>query len=225
MEIINNLQINNKPNFKGTFVLNPQNVQVRKVIPDIIKKGRQIFYDIKNEGDVVIVTKDKYDKRVRDFIEEKNLEFSYYPEISTRSGLDDEIPSGLKTLINIKNNCVIKDLNLLDKFLFNTKLHLSKQSEYLQEAMDTLRLNTENAKISIDDKGLFVIRDNSKLRTIKSTGFNSGFAYVSVVPDSTGQEIKRYLIGKNGKEIIKEFNTPKEILGFNKIFKKIRDSI
>ena len=112
MEIINNLQINNKPNFKGTFVLNPQNVQVRKVIPDIIKKGRQIFYDIKNEGDVVIVTKDKYDKRVRDFIEEKNLEFSYYPEISTRSGLDDEIPSGLKTLINIKNNCVIKDLNL-----------------------------------------------------------------------------------------------------------------
>ena len=71
MEIINNLQINNKPNFKGTFVLNPQNVQVRKVIPDIIKKGRQIFYDIKNEGDVVIVTKDKYDKRVRDFIEEK----------------------------------------------------------------------------------------------------------------------------------------------------------
>ena len=40
MEIINNLQINNKPNFKGTFVLNPQNVQVRKVIPDIIKKDR-----------------------------------------------------------------------------------------------------------------------------------------------------------------------------------------
>ncbi len=225
MKINTNPRLNSQVSFKGAFVLKAQNAQVKEAVPNIIKKGKQIFYNIKNEGDVVIVTKDKYDKRVRDFIEENNLKFSYYPEISTQSGLDDEIPSGLKALINIKNNCIIKDLNLLDKFLSSTRPHLGKQSEYLQDAMNTLRLNTENAKIMIDDRGMFVLRDNAKQRTIKSTGFNSGCAYVCVIPDSLGQEVKRYLIGKNGKEIIKEFNTPKEILSFNKTFKKIRDSI
>lgn len=216
---------NNKLNFKGAFIIKPTNTQVKEAVPNIIKKGRQLFYNIKDDGDVVIVARDKYDKRVRNFIAEQKLDFTYYPEISTQSGLDDQVPSKLKTLLNIKNNCLVQDLNLLDKFLSNTNLHLNKQSEYLQDALDTLRLNTGKAKITIDNKGIFVVRDTDKQRTIKSTGFHSGCAYVCIVPDSTGQEVKRYLISKNGKEITKEFNTPKDILYFNKIFKKIRDSI
>ena len=71
MKINTNPRFNSQVSFKGAFVLKPQNAQVKEAVPNIIKKGKQIFYNIKNEGDVVIVTKDKYDKRVRDFIEEK----------------------------------------------------------------------------------------------------------------------------------------------------------
>lgn len=211
---------NTNTNFTGTFIFRPESIKTREAIPNVIKKGRQIFYNIKNEGDVVIVTKDKYDKYVGDFINSENVAFSYYPEISTKSGLDDQVPSTLQSLLNIKNNCVVRNLKMLNKFLLNNGIHLSKQSEYLQEAMNTLRLNIGTSKVKIDDKGVFVIRDEAKKRTIKSTGFRGGIAYIHVIPDSISQETKRFLIGRNGKEVIKEYNTPNEILYFYKIFKK-----
>lgn len=215
---------NNTPNFTGAFILKPNNAQTKEIIPNIIQKGRQIFYNIKEEGDVVLVTKDKYDKSVRDFIEAENIKFRYYPEISTKSGLDDEVPSGLKTLLNIKNNCIVRTLSILDKFIPNNPLHLSKQSEYIHEAMNTLRLNISSAKIEIDDKGLFIIKDKAKQRTIKSTGFKNGMSYICIIPNSPTQESRRILVGKNGKEIIKEYNTPKEIKDFLKTFKKLMES-
>ena len=219
------MEINNitNTNFTGTFILKPQTKQVKEAIPNIIKKGRQIFYNIKEEGDVVIVTKDKYDKRVRDFITSENLKFTYYPEISTQSGLDDQMPEVLKKLIKLKNNCTTTSLKILNKYLVDNKNHLSRQSEYLYETLNTLRLNVENPKITINDKGIFVIRDEAKQRTIESTGFQSGMAYAYILPDSINQEIKRFLIGGNGKQIIKEYNTPNDIKTFNKMFKKIAD--
>ena len=110
---------------------------------------------------------------------------------------------------------------MLDKFFASGNIHLSKQSEFLQEALNTLRLNIEKLKIEINNKGTFVIRDEAKQRRIKSSGFRGGTAYIAVIPDSYTQETKRFLVGKNGKEVIKEYNTPKEIFSFNKIFNKI----
>lgn len=89
-------------NFRGAFLLKPQTPQVREAIPDIVKKGRQIFRDIKSDGDVVLVTKDKFDSRIGKFIETEGLQFEYYPEISTKSGLDDQKPLGLKNLLKEK---------------------------------------------------------------------------------------------------------------------------
>ena len=207
-------------NFKGAFILNIKNKPVKESVPAIIKKGRQIFYDIKKDGDVVLVTKDKYDKYVHEFINNEKLDFIYYPEISTKSGLDDKIPSGLKKLLNIKNNCVINNLEILNKFFDNGKLHLSKQSEYLQEAMNTLRLSIENLKINLTPKGVFVIKDTVKQRKILSSGFKNGEAFICVIPDSKWQETKRYLLSKNGQKIIKEYNSPDEIKEFNNKFMK-----
>ena len=221
MEINKNNTPHINTNFKGTFIINTQNQAVKKAIPDIVKKGRQIFYNIKNDGDIVIVTQDKYDKRVNDFINTNKVKFEYYPEISTKSGLDDQVPSKLKKLLGIKNYCVITDHKMLDKFFASGNIHLSKQSEFLQEALNTLRLNIEKLKIEINNKGTFVIRDEAKQRRIKSSGFRGGTAYIAVIPDSYTQETKRFLVGKNGKEVIKEYNTPKEIFSFNKIFNKI----
>lgn len=213
----NNISTNN---FKGAFVLKPKTQQMREIIPNIIPKGRQIFRDIKSEGDVVLVTKDKYDKKVRDFIKAEDVTFEYYPEISTKDGLDDEIPSGLKELMRIKNNCVVRHINILNKYMSARKPHLSEQSRYIQDAVDIIRLNIGNAKVQIDGKGFFFIRDNAKERTIKSTGFKNGQTYISVVPDSLNQDVQRYLIGKNGKEIIKNFETPNDWKAFNKAFAK-----
>lgn len=215
------MKINNNSNnsFKGAFVLQPQTQQVREAIPNIVKKGRQIFHNIKSEGDVVIVTKNKYDKQVSEFIAKENIDFTYYPEINTSCGLDDQIPSGLKELMHKNNNCVISDLNLLNKFLNPKELHLSKQSEYIQKAISTLGLNTDGAKTQVNEKGMFFIRDNAKQRTIETPGFKNGMAYLYVKPDHIAyQDSRRVLVGKNGQEIIKEYETPKDWKIFNKAF-------
>ena len=214
---IDNLSTNN---FKGTFILQPKISQTRELIPNVIKKGRQIFYDLKTEGDVVIVTKDKYDKRVCDFIERECVPFEYYPEISTKSGLDDEQPSKLKKLININNNCIVRNIKVLNKFLSGKQIHLSKQSDYIKEAINTMRLNIGDSKVQINDKGMFFIRDEGKKRTIKSSGFKSGMAYFCVIPDSINQSIQRFLVGSNGKSIIQEYNHPENWKQFNKAFNK-----
>lgn len=221
MEIRKSFINRTNTNFKGAFILKNANQSVKDKVPHIIKQGRQIFYNIKHDGDIVLVVRDKYDKRVCEFINNEKTAFEYYPEISTKSGLDDEIPEGLKKLLNTKNNCVISNLNILNKFLLSGVVHLNRQIEYLQEALNTLRLNVEKLKIKIDNKGIFVIRDEQKQRTIKSSGIHGGCTYVCVIPDSKWQETERFLVGRNGKEIIKEYNTPNEILEFNKKFKKI----
>ncbi len=215
-----NIQNIQNTDFKGTFILTPANSQTREAIPNIIKKGRQIFYDIKTPNDVVIVTKDKFDKKVSNFIETNNIPFEYYPQISTQSGLDDQKPQGLIRLLDLQNNCVVKNIKLLNKFLSKNPVHLSKQSEYLQETLNTLRLNIENPKIEVNDKGIFTIRDDVKKRTIKSTGFKSGNSYVYIYPDAAWEDIKRYFVISNGKQISKEYKTPDEIMEFNKAFKK-----
>lgn len=111
-------------------------------------------------------------------------------------------------------------MELLNKFLSPEELHLSKQSEYIHEALNTLRLNIENAKIEIDKKGLFVVRDGVKNRTIKSTGFRKGGAYFCIIPDSVNESIQRFFINKNGKELVRQYMTPSEMISFNKAFNK-----
>ena len=88
-------------NFKGAFILKPRTQQIRESIPNIIKKGRQIFHDIQNKGDVVLVTRDNYDRKVVNYIEQEGIDFIYYPQISTMSGLDDQEPLKLKKMLHI----------------------------------------------------------------------------------------------------------------------------
>lgn len=217
------MNINNtsNTNFQGAFILRPKNIQTKEAIPNIVTKGRQIFYNIKHPGDVVMVTKDKFDKHVSRFIASKNIAFEYYPEISTKSGLDSQKPFGLTKLLCTQDNCVVKNLDLLNRFLTGNPAHLSKQNEYLHEALNTLRLNIENLKINVNDKGIFTIRDEAKKRTIKSTGFKDGIAYIYIRPDVTWEDSQRILVGKNGKQILKEYTSPKDIMSFNKAFKKL----
>ena len=220
------MNINNtsNTNFKGTFILNPQNLKTKEAIPNIVKQGRQLFYNIKHPGDVVLVTKDKYDRRVSDFIGSKKLTFEYYPEISTKSGLDSQKPFGLTKLLCLHDSCVVKNLKLLKRFLSGNPPHLNKQSEYLSDTLKTLRLNINNHKIEVNNKGIFTIRDDAQKRTIKSTGFKDGMTYVYIRPDAPWGDSKRFLVGQNGKKIVKEYQTPREIMEFDRAFKKIIES-
>ena len=205
-------------NFTGTFIFTPKTKETREAIPNIIKKGRQIFHNIRTEGDVVIVTRDNYDKKVHEFITKAGLKFSYCPKISTKSGLDDEQPEKLKELLKIHANSIRENCTALTEYIPAKKLNFEEQSNYLKETLTTLRLNVDDAIVTQDKRGIYSIVDKAHKRTIKSSGFKNGIAYIYIQPDSYSQSSYRFLVGQNGKEILKQYETPEETKLFNKKF-------
>lgn len=133
MKIINN---SNHPNFKGAFRIKVNNATAQKEIPELFTQGRQLFYDILEKGDEVIVVRDQYDKRIGKYIQENNIKnIEYFPEINTKSGLDDEKPEDLIKLIKKKTTRIITDL---DEMLFV----ISKQKKPLKVLTQTKKLKS-----------------------------------------------------------------------------------
>ena len=114
MQILNNTS---NTNFSGAFRIKRHYAKAKAEIPAMFTQGRQIFRDIKENGDMVVVLRDNYDKRVGQYIQENYpIEIEYYPEINTKYGLDDEKQEELKKLIEDKSNIDKKGLkNILDE--------------------------------------------------------------------------------------------------------------
>ena len=99
--LINNL---NSTSFLGGFRFKQMPIEAKNEFPNVIKKGRQIFYDFENKGDVFILTRGEKDYAVIKFIRKNKLESVYYPELNTKMGMDDEKPEELSKLIEFKSS-------------------------------------------------------------------------------------------------------------------------
>ncbi len=225
MQITNNL---NQQNFNGAFRIKPSDIKSQQEIPNLFTQGRQIFGDILEKGDMVIVLRDNYDKRVAKYICTNDLkDIEYYPEISTKSGLDSEIPEGLLKLINNGTTKVLTDINEICKRCFAQpkakipakKILVSKEIEKISNA---LRLNIEKPIVSTNSTST-IIRDENKKRTIEIIMQNRGNSYVYVKPDIPYMDSIRCIVDGKGS-IMKRFETPQEMLNFNRRFKKLREA-
>ena len=110
MQILNN---QSNINFNGAFRIKPREIKAKAEIPQLFTQRKQVFNDILEKGDEVIVLKDSrnYDKRVLEYAKENNVSgLEYYPDITTKSGLDPEQPEGLLVLIKNKAKVVKGDL-------------------------------------------------------------------------------------------------------------------
>ena len=221
MQIINTT---NHPAFKGTFRIKVNEINAKKEIPKLFTQGRQIFHDILEKGDEVIVVRDKYDKRIGQYIQENNIKnIEYFPEINTKSGLDDQKPEDLIKLIKKKITRIITDL---DEMLFviskqrkkNRGFNVNKEVEKIS---NSLRLYIENPQITSTEYST-IIRDKEKKRTIEVIMKNQGNSYVYLGPDAIYGDSVRCIIDGKG-QIMKLFETPDEIHKFMKKFKKLKE--
>ena len=97
--------------FSGAFRFKPNEFNAKADVPKLFTQGRQVFHNILEDGDEVIVVRNNYDKRVANYLKDNNIRgVEYYPEIDTKCGLDDEIPEGLLKLIKSKSVVIIKNL-------------------------------------------------------------------------------------------------------------------
>lgn len=213
-------------NFRGAFRIKPSETLAQKEIPELFTQGRQIFNNILEKGDKVIVLRDNYDKRVGNYIREKNLQnIEYYPQINTKSGLDSEEPQGLLNLINDKTKKVITQLDEIFLVISGQKKDKKPRKtpnieKEVRKISNALRLNIENPKI-LSNKKSTIIRDDDKKRTIEIIGLNKATSYVYLKPDSLSESSTRCIIDGKGN-LVKKFETPNEILKFLKLFNKLK---
>ena len=223
MQILNNTS---NTNFSGAFRIERPYTKAKAEIPVMFTQGRQIFRDIKQKGDMVVVLRDNYDKRVGQYIQENYpIEIEYYPEINTKSGLDDEKPEELKKLIKDKSTIVKRGLKNILAAISEQKV-IKKPKKYratkeVEKIANALRLNIENPQIS-SNKSLTRIRDEQKKRTIEIIATNPATSYVYVKPDSLDSDSIKCIINGKG-QIVKTFETPKDISKFSKMFNTLKE--
>lgn len=220
MQISNSI---NNTNFTGTFRIKPQELKAKKEIPELFTQGRQIFHDVLEKGDEVIVLRDKYDKRVGKYIQENNTQgLEYYPTINTKSGLDDEEPEKLIALM--KEKAVEIKTGLTDIYARIGAQKKETKPRTVDKALNiitqSLRLNIENPIVKTTKQST-IVRDAEKQRTIEIIAPNNATSYVYVKPDSLNEDsIKCILDGKG--QITKTFTTPNEISKFMRLFRELK---
>ena len=220
-----NTSINTNTNFTGAFRIKPTEIKAKEEIPELFKQGRQIFSDILEKGDKVVVVRDQYDKRVSDYLKENtNIQgIEYYPTINTRSGLDSEKPEGLIKLINDKATRLITNFD--EMFTTIAKQEKAKKvidiDAEINKITNALRLNIENPQIIQSNNEATIIRDEVNKRTVEIIFLNKSAIYVYVKPDSLNISSTKCIVDGNGT-LVKNFETPKEILKFSKTFRELK---
>lgn len=213
-------------NFNGAFRIKPHEIKAKNEIPTLFTQGRQIFHNILEQGDEVIVVRDNYDKRIANYLQEHKINgVEFFPGINTKSRLDDEKPQDLIKLLKDKTTQIITDINeMLSTIATRPREPKApkppKARKEIGKISNSLRLNIDNPQITSSAE-VTLIRDDEKLRTIEIIMANKGQSYVYVKPDSLSKDSIRCIIDGQG-QVIKTFETPDEIIKFSKQFRKMK---
>ncbi len=235
------MQANNiyptQQSFSGAFRFNAKNTKAQTEIPQLFTQGRQIFKDILEQGDQVIVVRDNYDKRIGKYIAENNIsDVEYFPTINTKCGLDADEPQGLLNLIKDKAIKIITNTEEMFETIKTQRkspqktlpapkpktpnpAKLNAQAK-LEMVSNALRLNIEDPEINTINN-LVQIIDKNKKRRIEIITQPAGQQYVYVKPDSKSEDTIKCLLNSKG-DIIKSFETPDDIHKFLMKFNQLR---
>ena len=223
MQVQNSTNIN----FQGGFRFRTMKTSAKTELPNLFKRGKQIFYDFENKGDVFLLTRLDKDYHVARFIKKHKLKFEYYPELSTTTRqLDSEIHEPLTEMIN---ELKPKKITSFDEMICSIKERLRAENiakSGLRPGIDPERIttdskilselgiNVQNAKHSVKD-GLHMITGKNGEKALVSAPSRNGFRYVMYQPKSIEEEVRRYAVASDGM-VIAEFKTPNEIAQFKR---------
>lgn len=220
------MQIRNHSNntFSGGFRFSDMPANSIEKLPELAKKGKQIFYDFEKKGDVFVVLRDKLDNRMKNFISSEDLKFEYYPTINCKSGLDSEKPDLLSALIKKveKPISTMKDLTkiLSEKNRVKQTFSEEKQPDYLKNILSALFMDTSLVINKTTKNGVKIIEDKEFARKILiSPPSKHDIHFVLVQPESISKESSRYAISSDGK-ILARYSSTEGLETFRKNFEK-----
>lgn len=206
--------MNNSINFKGAFWLHQPTNTVQKAILPTLGKHRQIFNNFTPEGDVLYITRKGADKNVAEFLTHHRTKFKYYPELSTKSGFDDEMPNEAKNILaNYKDKIITTVAELKDIFKirrFNLNIYNNKKENDIERSLKALDIDASEYVIKRRNGFNEVYTKDKELVASISEPGKYGFRYARVEPknpNDPNDEVKRYAI-KDGKIQFTYTNNP-----------------
>lgn len=203
--------------FKGGFHFKNVDTITRKTLPGIISKNkRQLYFNLKEPGDIFLVTHDSDNHKVVDFIKSNNLNFDFYPKISTADNI--RRPETLLEKINQQKDSIIRKIDFI-KSPVKSSMSLTRA---INTVSRTLRLNIDNPVVTKNDKVMTTIRDNSKERNINIILTKDNAYYVEVSPDSPNID-KTFAIFNSRGKFPKICENIDDRLNFMKKFKSLKD--
>lgn len=209
-------------NFNGGFRFKNMPAELKETLPEFIKNKRQIFYNFDNTGDVFYAVRNSADFKVMRMIQKNNLNFEYYPQISTKSGLDTEKPEGLtKLLKRFKDKAITSKTQLKKAVMANIQADKVKplNDDNINKILNVLKLDFKEYKTSSNPNGCKIITaKNTDKRVLISPPSRNNINYVLVEPKSYDNNVERYAIADDG-QILARFCTPEQITQFKKNFK------
>jgi len=207
--------MDNSINFKGAFLLTKPTTTVKHDILSKLGKHRQIFNDFTPEGDVLYITRKGADKRVAEFLSHHRTKFKYYPELSTKSGFDDEKPEEAKKILAAYNSKIVTTIaELKDMFKVKPKnelpAYVSKGENTLEKTLKALDIDIDSHIIKRKDGyNEIYTKDKNLVASISEPG-KYGFRYARIEPKNPkdpNDEVKRYAI-RDGKIQFTYVNSP-----------------
>ena len=80
------MQINSISNtsFQGSFLIKKTSQKSGKEILNLAKDSTKISGKIEKNSKLLITTRDKLDNNIKDYLNEKNIEFDFIPEINVK---------------------------------------------------------------------------------------------------------------------------------------------
>ncbi len=188
--------MDNNINFHGAFLIKKTTPVMREEIEGVLGKHKQIFYDLNEKGDAFYILRShKKDKNVADILNGYKKSFAYYPELSTRSGFDDQEPENAKKIIKASKSPIIRTKEKLDKFFLRVfPPKREKNLNYAEIVIKNTELNLEGYKLC-PANGKTILRDkNNKIYAHISAPSKNGAIYVYIQPKTTDDEPLRYMI-------------------------------
>ena len=59
--------------FSGAFRFKPNEIKAKADVPNLFTQGRQVFHNILEAGDEVIVVRNNYDKRAANYLKDNDI--------------------------------------------------------------------------------------------------------------------------------------------------------
>lgn len=221
-------QNNNSPQFNGSFLINYKKAipGIREAFENAVGKPKvQIFDSFKGkENHVMYVMKDSKDYDAACFILKNQLNFRYYPEVSTKLQFSPNFPEEVSAYIkNNKPKLIQKHFELkeyADKFRAFCRQKRDSHLSFQDKILESLKYDRAVCKKTKNANSIVTFEDgDSGNKVIMSPRNKNGTCFVMINPKNSYDSIKRYAFDMQGN-LLATFEPPNGIKLFDKKFKE-----